>query len=171
MMTWMFRQGVYRSPGAVATPFLARLQRAWRQSIQALRGSTIAILRGDARTIGGSGPGTVENKVVFFTDSGFTPQKQQGTVTTITPEEKVQWRTWPHNSWSSPDPCTYENPPVRRSAPSLTVRDALTHITGKKDASGPTCGKRVDAGVIHSGRNGLVSSGRVYDEACVDGGS
>ena len=89
MMTWMFRRGVYRSPGAVAIPFLARLQRAWRQSIQALRGSTIAILRGGARTIGGSGPGTVENKVVFFTDSGFTPKKQD-TVTAITPEEKVQ---------------------------------------------------------------------------------
>jgi hypothetical protein len=171
MMTWMFRGGIHRSPGAVAIPFLARLQRAWRQSIQALRGSTIAILRGGARTIGGSGPGTVENKVVLYTDSGFTPPKQQNTVTTITPEEQVRWRTWPHNSWSSPDPCTYENPPVRRSAPSLTARDALTHITGKKAASGPTCGKHVDAGVIHSGRNGLVSSGRAYDEACVDGGS
>lgn len=51
-----------------------------------------------------------------------------------------------------------------------TARDALTHITGKNDeeASGATTsGKRADAGVIHSGRNGLVSSGgRAYDESC-----
>ena len=174
MMTWIFRGGVHRSPGAVAIPFLARLQRAWRRSIQALRGSTIAILRGGARTIGGSGPGTVETKwcFFFFTESGFTPPKNNKTLSPPSPpREKVQWRTWPHNSWSSPDPCTYENPAVRRSAPSFTARDALTHITGKNDASDPTCGKHVDAGVIHSGRNGLVSSGRTYDEACVDGGS
>ena len=105
----------------------------------------------------------------FLPIMGSPPQKT--TVTTITPEEKVQWRTRPHNSWSSPDPCTYENPAVRRSAPSFTARDALTHITGKNDASDPMCGKHVDAGVIHSERNGLVSSGRTYDEACVDGGS
>lgn len=52
-----------------------------------------------------------------------------------------------------------------------TARDALTHITGKNDeeASGATTsGKRADAGVIHSGRNGLASSGgRAYDESCV----
>ena len=57
---------------------------------------------------------------------------------------------------------------MRRLVSSSTARDALTHIMGKKDASGPTCGKHVDAGVIHSGRKGLISSGRAYDESCVD---
>jgi hypothetical protein len=46
------------------------------------------------------------------------------------------------------------------------ARDALTHMMGKNDASGATCGKHADAGVIHSGRNGLVNSGMAYDESC-----
>ena len=81
MMRWMFRGGVHPSPGAVPVPFLARLRQAWRQPLQALRGSTTAILRGDARIVGGSDPATVENKVVFLPISGFTPQKQQTTIT------------------------------------------------------------------------------------------
>jgi hypothetical protein len=55
---------------------------------------------------------------------------------------------------------------MRRSVPASTAHDALTHITGKNGASGATYGKRVDAGVIHSGRKGLASSGSAYDEPC-----
>jgi hypothetical protein len=87
----------------------------------------------------------------------------------IAEEKDDSERTWPHNSWSSPDPCTYENPPMRRSVPASIARDALTHITGRKGASGATYGKRADAGVIHSGRNGLASSGSAYDESCGGG--
>ena len=56
---------------------------------------------------------------------------------------------------------------MRRSVPASTARDALTHITSKKDEpSWATYGKHADAGVIHSGRNALASSGRAYDESC-----
>ena len=56
---------------------------------------------------------------------------------------------------------------MRRSVPASAARDALTHITGKNDdPSCETYGKRVDAGVIHSGRSGLANSGRAYDESC-----
>lgn len=55
---------------------------------------------------------------------------------------------------------------MRRSVPASTARDALTHITGKNEASGAMQGKRAEAGVIHRGRNGLGSSGSAYDESC-----
>ena len=41
-------------------------------------------------------------------------------------------------------------------------------MAAKNDkASGATYGKRADAGVTHSGRSGLASLGRAYDESCV----
>jgi hypothetical protein len=55
---------------------------------------------------------------------------------------------------------------MRRSVPASTARDALTHITGRNEASGAIQGKRAEAGVIHRGRNGLASSGSAYDESC-----
>ena len=83
-------------------------------------------------------------------------------------------RTLPHSSWSSPEPCTYENPPARRPNPASPTspstasmaRDALTHMTGKNVASGATFGKRPDAGVTHRGRSGRSSVGSAYDESC-----
>lgn len=39
-------------------------------------------------------------------------------------------------------------------------------MTGRNGASGEMCGKRDDAGVIHSGRNGLTSAESAYDESC-----
>jgi hypothetical protein len=39
-------------------------------------------------------------------------------------------------------------------------------MTGRNGASGEMCGKREDAGVIHSGRNGLTSAESAYDESC-----
>ena len=50
-------------------------------------------------------------------------------------------------------------PPCGAQSPVLTAREALTHTTGKAGVSGVTYGKRDDSGVIHSGRNGLASSG------------
>ena len=73
-------------------------------------------------------------------------------------------RTMPQSSWSSPDPCTYENPFERRSTPSCTCFEADTQMTGRYFAcSGRgSLGNTEVAGVIHRGRRGRGMSGNVY---------
>jgi hypothetical protein len=43
----------------------------------------------------------------------------------------------------------------------------LAHHNNDVSCATMTYGKRADAGVIHSGRSGLASSGRAYDESSV----
>ena len=73
----------------------------------------------------------------------------------------------PHNSWSSPDPCTYEKPFDRLSKPSPTCFDADTHMVGKnvRSLAGGNRGNVDVAGVIHIGRSEQWRSGRSYDDS------